>query len=153
MKPVVAISACLCGEGCRYDGQAVPNELFSKLENELTLLPVCPEVDGGLPIPRPPAEIKDDRVITEAGRDVTSYFEEGAEACLEKAQAGAAIAAILKSRSPSCGVGQVYSGDFDRKLVDGDGLFTRALKREGIACISNENVPEMTDLIKELKKS
>ena len=98
------------------------------------MLPVCPEVAGGLSIPRPRAEIRDDGVITEKGEDVTEAFRSGAKTCLEEALGAGAREAILKSKSPSCGCGKIYDGSFDGRLVDGDGLFTQLLKEAGVSC-------------------
>ena len=135
----ILISACLTGEKCRYDGNSNPNaELIDLLEGD-KLIPVCPEVEGGLPVPRPPAEIRGDRVLRENGEDVTRAFKEGARICTMKGTEVQVSLAILKSRSPACGCGQIYDGSFSGKLVDGDGIFTRSLKAEGIQCISDED--------------
>ncbi|MEA3286669.1 MAG: DUF523 domain-containing protein, partial [Candidatus Marinimicrobia bacterium] len=102
-------------------------------------IPVCPEVEGGLPTPRPPAEITGDQVLRENGEDVTLQFKRGAKLCRDKGLADNAALAILKSRSPACGCGQIYDGSFSGKLIDGDGIFTQSLKAAGIKCISDED--------------
>lgn len=135
----VLISACLVGEACRYDGKSKErSELLDRLADK-HLIPVCPEVEGGLPIPRPPAEIRGDKVFRENGEEVTSHFVEGARVCLDKGLSENATLAILKSRSPACGCGQVYDGTFTNNVIVGDGIFTRIIKSAGIKCISDED--------------
>ena len=123
------VSRCLLGEPCRYDGQSKP---LSRLEELLaaghTLVPVCPEVLGGLPTPRPPAEVQPDgRVCCAGGQDVTASFQAGAEQTLALALREGCQAALLKENSPSCGFGSIYSGDFSKTLVSGSGLAARLL--------------------------
>lgn len=103
------------------------------------LIPVCPEVEGGLSTPRPPAEIREGRVYRGNGAEVTDQFSEGARICLERGLVQDVRLAILKSRSPACGCGQIYDGSFSKKLVPGDGIFTKILKTAGIDCISDED--------------
>jgi uncharacterized protein YbbK (DUF523 family) len=113
------------------------------------VLPVCPEVLGGLPIPRPPAEIQggdgDDvlegrvRVVNTEGKDVTAEFLAGAQKALRVARRWDIKGAILKAQSPSCGVGQIYNGSFSGHLVEGDGVTVALLKREGIIVKSEED--------------
>jgi len=137
-KLPVLISACLMGEPCRFDGQGkLQADLLQRLEDRI-LIPVCPEVEGGLPIPRPPAEIVGTSVIRQNGDDVTTEFEAGSQKCTETALINDVSFAILKSRSPACGCGQVYDGTFSKTLVEGDGIFTQSLKNAGFDCISDE---------------
>ena len=103
------------------------------------IVPVCPEVRGGLGTPRPMAEISGHSVIRQDGSDVTAEFNAGAESCLRDGLAANANLAILKSRSPSCGSGQIYDGSFNGTLTPGDGIFTRLLKSRGIEVISDED--------------
>jgi len=138
MKTTLLISACLLGEPCRFDGQGKHNSELLALLKDKTLIPVCPEVEGGLPTPRPPAEIKGTGVYRENGEDVSAAFHRGASLCTEKAVTARVSQAILKSRSPACGCGQVYDGTFTKTLRAGDGVFTQALKTAGINCISDE---------------
>ena len=102
-----------------------------------TVVCVCPEVLGGLLTPRPPAEIKDGRVITESGDDVTFEFTTGAGKALEIAKKYSVDFAILKAKSPSCGCGKVYDGTFSKTLTDGDGIFVKLLK--------DNNIPVLTE--------
>ena len=102
---------------------------------------VCPETDGGLGCPRPPAEIRGDRVVTVGGTDVTHAYERGVAAALDRARECSAPLAVLKAKSPACGHGLVYDGSFTGRLVSGSGLLSRALEREGIVVV-DENVVE-----------
>ncbi len=134
----VLISACLMGEACRFDGQGKHNSELIELLKGKTLVPVCPEVEGGLPTPRPPAEIKGNGVFRGNGEDVSEAFKKGASICTEKSISAQVSQAILKSRSPACGCGKIYDGSFSKTLIDGDGVFTQYLKAAGIDCISDE---------------
>jgi len=142
-KPKAIISACLIGRRCRYDGNLLKSPDLDDLIRGYELIPVCPEVDGGLGIPRPKSWIKsgsgadvlDDNtiVINENGQDVTSQFISGAEITLKQAFQHNVRKAILKSKSPSCGIGQVYNGD---KLVEGNGVTAELLIRNGFNVIA-----------------
>ncbi len=134
------VSACLAGKKCRYDGRSSPCEKVIELVKKGEAIPVCPEQLGGLKIPRVPSEIKGDRVITKEGRDVTAQFEKGAEEALKIAQLNNCKEAILKSKSPSCGLGKIYDGTFSGKLKDGDGIFTRLLKKNNFSVITEEDI-------------
>lgn len=138
LQPPIIISACLMGETCRFDGQGKHNSELLELLKDRTLLPVCPEVEGGLPIPRPPAEIKGAGVFRKNGEDVSEAFEKGSSLCTAKAVSVHVRQAILKSRSPACGCGKIYDGSFSKTLIEGDGVFTQHLKLAGIDCISDE---------------
>ncbi len=136
----ILVSACLAGLHCRYDGKDKSNEYVIRLVAEGNAIPVCPEQLGGLPTPRPCSQIKGDRVITEDGGDVTSQFHRGAEEALSIAKITAAKKAILKSKSPSCGSGQIYDGNFTGKLISGDGIFAALCKQNGIEVITEEDI-------------
>lgn len=109
---------------------------------------VCPEEDGGLGTPRPPAEIVggdghdvldgNATVVTKAGRDVTSEYVQGAATALSAARRAGATTAILKSRSPSCGRGCIYDGSFTRTPLAGDGVTAALLQRAGIEVLTDE---------------
>ena len=139
MNEPIIVSACLLGEACRFDGQGKQNSELLDILKDKTLIPVCPEVEGGLPIPRPPAEISGIGVFRKNGEDVSKEFHTGASICTEKAVSAQVHHAILKSRSPACGCGQVYDGSFSKTLINGDGIFTQHLKSAGIDCISDED--------------
>jgi uncharacterized protein YbbK (DUF523 family) len=134
------VSACLCGINCKYSGG---NNFNPKLYKEMIdgkLLPVCPEVLGGLQTPRSPCEIKDGRVYTKDGQDVTSNFKYGARRTLDIALAVGAGRAILKQRSPSCGCGKIYDGSFSGRVIDGNGITAGLLLAEGIEVLSEEDI-------------
>jgi len=133
-------SACLLGVKCRYDGQAKPDEKVLKLAREEVLVPVCPEQLGGLPTPRRPQEIRGKRVLTDLEDDVTLQFEKGAEETLHIAKLYDIKEAVLKQKSPSCGVGKIHDGTFSDRVVKGDGITTALLKKNGIIVISEEDL-------------
>ncbi len=133
-------SACLLGIKCRYDGKDNLNERVIELAKKEKLIPVCPEQLGGLPTPREPAEIQGNRVVTYSGKDVTEYFERGAKKVLKIAKLLGIKEAILKQKSPSCGSGKIYDGTFSSRIIEGDGITTRLLKKNGIKVISEEEL-------------
>ena len=131
----IIVSACLLGEPCRYDGASKPNEAINALRemNEVRLIPICPEVQGGLPTPRPASEVQaDGRVVNMAGEDVTAAFREGAQKALEDAINTDAWIAILKAKSPSCGSGLIYDGSFSQQLKRGWGVAAALLRENGV---------------------
>jgi len=110
-----------------------------ELAKKEVLIPVCPEQTGGLSTPREPAEQRRKRIFTKTGRDVTKNFARGAKQVLGLAKLFGIREAIFKQRSPSCGCGQVYDGTFSGKIINGDGITTTLLKRNGIKVISEED--------------
>lgn len=133
-------SACLLGLNCRHDGKLKPNEKVMELSKKEKLLPVCPDVLGGLPIPREQMEIVDGKVITKSGRDVTTECIRGAQKVLEIAKAKGIKMAILKQRAPSCGCGEIYDGTFSGGTVKGDGFTAKLLKEKGIEVMTEEDL-------------
>lgn len=129
---IYLVSACLAGRACRYDGTACAVPELKRLVEAGLALAVCPEELGGLPTPRPPAEICRGRAIDCNGRDVTAQFEQGAEVVLTLARSHNIRRAILKERSPSCGCGLIYDGTFSRRLTAGDGVTAAKLRLSGI---------------------
>lgn len=138
----ILISACLLGVCCRYDGASKPHPLTAALAERHTLVPVCPEQLGGLPTPRPPAERRDGRVVTQSG-DVTEQYRRGAEETLKLCQLLGCGAAVLKERSPSCGHGQVYDGTFSGTLTAGDGVTAELLLAHGIPVYGESQIEEL----------
>jgi len=134
------VSACLVGINCRYDGKSKPCQKVINLVKSGKAIPVCPEILGGLPTPRTPAEQKNNKVITKDGKDVTYQYIKGAKEGLVIAKLVKAKQAILKARSPSCGSNKIYDGSFSNRLVKGDGIFTRLLKRNGIKVVTEEDI-------------
>ena len=125
------VSACLLGCPCRYDGASKPCPAVLALAERHELVPVCPEQLGGLPTPRPPAERREDRVVTQSG-DVTEQYRRGAAETVRLAGLLGCDAAVLKEKSPSCGRGAVYDGTFTRTLTAGNGVTAEALLAAGI---------------------
>jgi uncharacterized protein YbbK (DUF523 family) len=137
----VLVSACLLGVGCNHAGGHSRSEAVLALGERVRLVPVCPEAAGGLPTPRPAAELgADGRVVTAAGEDVTDHYLRGARHAVEVARAAGIRRAILKARSPSCGSGQVYDGTHRRVLVAGDGVAAAALKKAGVEVLTDEEL-------------
>lgn len=143
------VSACLLGKNCKYSGGNNYNEEVKLLCEKEGYFPICPEELGGLPTPREPAEIMqgageavlsgDARVLTKSGQDVTDAFLKGAKMALELA-AGKSEMAILKARSPSCGLGKIYDGTFSGNLKDGNGVTTALFQQNGIRVITEQEI-------------
>jgi len=136
----VLISACLLGVNCRYDGDGKLIKEIERLKEIYNLIPVCPEIYGGLKTPREPAEIIDGKVINRKGEDVTENFIKGANETLYLAKLFNCKYAILKERSPSCGFGEIYDGTFSGKLVDGNGITADLLIKNGIMIIGESQM-------------
>ena len=130
---MIAVSACLAGCRCRYDGDSKTDQEIVALVKTGNACLICPEQLGGLPTPRPPAELVGDRVINNKGEDVTEYFERGAKATLALLRDLGVKQAILKAHSPSCGCSCVYDGSFTGTLIPGMGLTARLLSENGIS--------------------
>ena len=130
---VYLISACLLGTPCRYDGTSRPiSEEIARLMETDTLIPSCPEILGGLPTPRPPAERQGDRIVNREGRDVTEEYLRGAREVARLFRLFRADGVILKDKSPSCGTDGIYDGSFTGTLVPGEGVTAAYLRTLGI---------------------
>ena len=141
--PVVLVSACLLGARCRYAGDGKRLGGLDALMRCAQIVPVCPEIYGGLPTPRAPAERRGDRVINRDGADVTAEFERGAQEALELAELFGARFALLKERSPSCGSGEIYDGSFGGVRVNGDGVAAALLKAHGVEVYGESRLEEL----------
>lgn len=128
----ILVSACLLGVACRYDGGGALRPGMERLMEIHHLIPVCPEIMGGLATPRTPAERRDEKVITKTGKDVTDEYRRGACEVLRLARLFGCSAAVLKERSPSCGKGRIYDGTFTGVLTDGSGVCAELLEKNGI---------------------
>ncbi len=155
MKKIL-ISACMYGQNVRYDGNhnniMEQHPALARWHEEGRLVPICPEVVGGLPTPRPAAEMQSHYpilVTTCDGDDVTPEFLHGAELTLELAQQHDACCALMKARSPSCGNDQVYSGNFDGSLVPGSGAAAAELIRAGIPVFNENQLTQLVQFIDE----
>lgn len=131
-RETLLVSACLLGIKCRYDGGDKYCSAAADLLARYDLVPVCPEVLGGLPVPRTPSELRGGRVVAKDGTDRTGAFRRGAELAVALARKTGAKKALLKANSPSCGSGKVYDGTFTGRIVPGDGLAAAALKAAGL---------------------
>ena len=139
-KEMIIVSACLVGIPCRYDGSAKPCERVIQLVSEGGAIPVCPEQLGGLPTPRPAAEKRDGRIVGLDGTDFTNEFVEGAKEAIKLANLVGAKKAILKSKSPTCGSGEIYDGTFSGTVIEGDGIFAEMCKRQGIEVETEKDI-------------
>ena len=141
----IMVSACLLGENVKYNGgNNRSEELISWLSGH-TVIPVCPEVLGGLPVPRHPAEIVHGKVMNQED-SVDTEFREGARKALDLAKREAPDLIILQSRSPSCGVNEIYDGTFSGRKIPGQGIFAKAAMEAGF------NVRDVEDVLKEIRK-
>lgn len=138
----ILVSACLIGVSCRYDGTGKLNEGMQELSKKHNLIPVCPEIFGGLSTPRTPAEICNGRVMTKDGTDVTSEYTKGAEEVLKLVRFYNCSIVILKERSPSCGYGKIYDGTFTSQLIDGSGITAKMLAEEGVEVLGESTWKE-----------
>lgn len=148
MQEPILVSACLLGIPCRYDGKAKPCDAVLHLQKTHRLIPVCPEVLGGLPTPREASEIQPDgSVRNRAGEDVTGQYCAGARAALAAARKSGCRVAILKEKSPSCGKGLIYDGHFSGTLIPGNGVTAALLSENGIEVIGESAISDCTDLL------
>jgi len=143
----ILVSACLLGENCKYNGGNNKNDEVIRLGEKHTLIPVCPEVMAGLSIPRPPCEIRGERVVRKDGIDVTEEFFDGAEKTLYVAEETGCQIAVLKERSPSCGFGKIYDGSFSGRLIEGNGVTAQLLYDHGITLLGETNLKKLNNFI------
>lgn len=153
----------MVGRPVRYDGAAKPvgADLFARWRAEGRLVPICPEVSGGLAVPRPPSEIVGGdgqavldgtaQVRTDTGEDVTAEFLHGARLALDAARRSGARIALLKEGSPSCGGNRIYDGTFSGTSVPGEGVTTALLQREGIRVFSENDLAAIEALLQTLE--
>ena len=131
----IAVSACLIGENCKYNGGNNYSEKVIDYIKGNEVLPVCPEVLGGLSVPRESAEIVNGIVSHKDGTSVDKEFRKGAKKALETVKEQKVDLVILQSRSPSCGVNAIYDGSFSGKLISGKGVFADLLQKNGIKVV------------------
>ena len=148
MSKLIMVSSCLAGINCRYDGGNNRVAEIAEMVAEGKAIPVCPEVFGGLPIPRGCCEIVlnengERRIQTKDGGDYTAEFVEGARKSLEIAKVLDIDTAILQQRSPSCGYGKIYDGTFSGKLTEGNGFAADLFSANGISVYNDENYNEI----------
>lgn len=138
----IAVSACLLGRNCKYNGGSNRSQAVLDFLEGHTVVPVCPEVTGGLPVPRTSVELKDGRAINQNGEDVTAFFRKGVEKTMAQLAGQEIDLAILQPRSPSCGCKEIYDGTFSKQLISGKGMFAQALATAGIPMMSADELPK-----------
>ena len=136
----IMVSACLLGENCKYNGGNNRNDRLLDFLQEHDVIPVCPEVLGGLPVPRTPAEIVDGTVMNRNGISVNEEFHLGAKKALSIAVREQPELIILQSRSPSCGVREIYDGTFTGRLIPGEGVFASMARKAGFTVLDTEEI-------------
>ncbi|KFL33612.1 MULTISPECIES: DUF523 domain-containing protein [unclassified Sulfurospirillum] len=143
-KRKILISACLIGENVKYDGgnNALHVKILETWKEQGVLVPLCPEVLGGLAVPRPPCEVIEGTttVMCKSGEDVSVAFAKGAKESLRMAQEAGVCMAILKARSPSCGKDIIYDGTFTSTRVNDSGITCKLLRESGIVVFSEEEL-------------
>ena len=140
MKEKILVSACLLGVNCKYSGGNNYNEKVLNFIKDKEVIPVCPEILGGLSTPRPPSERIGDKVVNNQDKDVTSEYTKGAEETLKLAKLFNVKKALLKAKSPSCGKGKIYDGTFTSTLIEGNGVTVDLLESNGIEVISEQDL-------------
>ena len=136
----VLVSACIMGVNGKYNGKNNENIAAMNFLKDKEVISICPEVLAGMKIPRSCAEIVDGRVVDENGNDVSLEYDKAVAVALSKIQNEEIDLVILQSRSPTCGVNQIYDGSFTGKLIPGMGLFAKALKQRGYNVIDVEEI-------------
>lgn len=153
---MILVSSCLAGLEVRYDGKHCLRDIIKRLVDENRTITACPELLGGLPIPRIPAEIIQGdgfdvldgraKVVDRLGKDVTDMYIKGAYETLKLVQKMKITTVVLKENSPSCGSSMIYNGEFSGKKVPGNGVTSALLKRNGIKVISDVELTELEEL-------
>ena len=136
----ILVSACLLGKNCKYNGGNNLNQGVLEFIEGHEVIGVCPEQLGGLSTPRLPAEIVDGVVTNKEGVSVDAEFHKGAQTALAAALENKVDLAILQSRSPSCGVKEIYDGSFSGKKIKGQGVLAKLLSAHGIKVLDAEDV-------------
>jgi len=147
----ILISRCFLGENVRYNSETIPfnHPLLTLWQQQNRIIAICPEVSGGLAVPREPAEQQSnsDKVITISGIDVSTQFNFGAEQALTLCQQHNIRFAVLKESSPSCGSTLIYDGSFSNKKIAGQGVTSKVLTQAGIKVFSENNLQELANLL------
>jgi len=146
-KVRVLVSQCLLGIDCRYDGGNNYREEMARLMEMCEVIPVCPEILGGMTTPRAPSERLEGRVVSRDGADVTAAFDRGAMQALRLAKMYGAGYAVLKQSSPSCGSATIYDGTFTGKKIPGKGVTAEAFEKEGIRIFDEKHIGELMDIL------
>lgn len=136
----ILVSACLLGENCKYNGGNNYCPAVVAFAEGKDVIPVCPEMEAGYGCPRTPIEIVDGVLFDKNGNNVDAPMRDAIAAILQRIERQQIGCAVLKSRSPTCGVRQVYDGTFSGTLKEGMGLFAQALQEAGISVIDSEEI-------------
>lgn len=136
----VLVSACLLGENCKYNGGNNYSASVAQYVKDIEVIPVCPEMEAGFGCPRIPMEIVDGELINRDGVNLDEPMRQAITRILDSLKGQEIQCAVLKSRSPTCGVRQVYDGTFSGKLISGMGLFAQALAEQGYQVLDSEEV-------------
>lgn len=139
----ILVSACLLGDKVNYKGQGKYTPDIEKLKEKYDILVFCPEVEGGLPIPRMPNEIRGDEVFREDGKNVTREFQDGAHKALALCKYLGITKAVLKENSPSCGTHHIHNGLFKGIIISGQGVTAKLLKENGIEVYSENEIDKL----------
>ena len=143
MKEKLLISACLLGIPCRYDGKDKKYDSISRLKDRYDLIPICPEVMGGLKTPRLPCEISHGKAIRSDGQDMTTFYNSGAQKALETAVSEGCRIAVLKEKSPSCGTHFRYDGTFSKTLIKGEGITAKLFRENRIKVFPEDEIDQL----------
>lgn len=141
----ILISSCLLGNPVRYDGNSKPieHDIITHWQQLGCLITICPEMSGGLPVPRPAAEIQNNgKILTESGQDVSAHFQQGAQNTLDLCRQQQIKIAILKQSSPSCGSQMIYDGSFSGQKIAGMGVTAKLLSSHGIKVFCEQTLVE-----------
>ena len=136
----ILVSRCLLGDNCRYKGDNCKSDKVLAYCEGHEIIPVCPEVAGGLPTPRDPGERVGNKVISNKGKDITAEYQKGAEIALKLAQDNKVDLVIFKAKSPSCGCGLIYDGTFSGNKIPGNGVAAELLLKNGFKVITEEDI-------------
>ena len=140
-KQKILVSACLLGENCKYNGGNNFSPAVAEYVKDKEVLTICPEMMAGMGCPRTPSEIVDGVLMDRNGNDVDEAMRKAVTMAMELIQKEEIRCAILQSRSPTCGVNQIYDGTFSGRLIDGSGIFAQALKDAGYQVLDAEDIP------------
>jgi len=146
-KVRVMVSQCLLGIDCRYDGGNNRCEEIERLMQICEVIPVCPEILGGMTTPRAPSERFEGRVVNREGEDVTAAFDHGAQQALSLAKMYGAQYAVLKQSSPSCGTATIYDGTFSGRKIPGKGVTAEMFEHAGIQLYDEKHVDELLNML------
>lgn len=139
----ILVSNCILGNNCKYNGKNNYNPLIEKLKEKYKIIPICPEVMGGLSIPRKPSEIRNNKVFDIDGNDVTSYFNHGKDLVLDIISKNDIEFVVLKDGSPSCGSKFIYDGTFTKTKISGMGITARIINELGIKIYTENEINEL----------